>query len=278
MKELLLNEIIPFIGESSPYVYIPENIISIDGDKIEIEIKSENFSNEKFADLIQILSSIGSFSLHNKLEGNKEKRFYLGEKLRIRRCCYAEISPNLIINSSSILESKRKGKSFLNIFNSLTKELLFTFELDYYIIDKNSFENLYDGIRIEYETGFNKFLPLSEIHIKNDSFYKISVGEFDQNQCAGHFDNYPIVPAVFITKCMLQEIIKHSEIDEKLMNIDIDCLEMFLIKAMPINTKLFIEVQFDAVLKNIQHYKCKVIDANNEVYGYYLITLKTSKK
>ncbi|WP_128572494.1 hypothetical protein [Chryseobacterium sp. P1-3] len=53
MKTLDLKEtIIPYIGETAPYISIPEHII-VNGNTIETEITDWNFNNENFTQFIK---------------------------------------------------------------------------------------------------------------------------------------------------------------------------------------------------------------------------------
>jgi len=65
------------------------------------------------------------------------------------------------------------------------------------------------------------------------------------------------------------QIINSSDIED----VEVDSVEMFLNKAMPINTSLKVNVKIFNLLKNLKIYKCTVHHDTVE-YGHYLITLK----
>ncbi len=101
------GNIIPYLGESTPYFSIPENSIFRDH-KIETEIREWNFENENDSQLIKLLFSLGSLSLYKILsDDSKGKMYFLGEKIRIRKLSYRE-PKSVIITSESFLESERK--------------------------------------------------------------------------------------------------------------------------------------------------------------------------
>ncbi|RKE77946.1 hypothetical protein [Chryseobacterium sp. AG363] len=159
----IMENIIPYLGEAAPYISIPENCI-FRNHKIETEISEWNFENENYAQLIKLLFSLGSLSLYKALnDESKEKIYFLGEKIRIRKLSYDE-PKSVIIASESILESDRKGKSHIHIRDNYSKELLYSAELDYYIITREAFELFYKDllstVPVEYH---DKNLPESKI-------------------------------------------------------------------------------------------------------------------
>lgn len=267
------QNIIPYIGESLPYVFIPEKITINSDNQIETDIRNYDFKNANFTNLTKILSSLGSSNLYKQLKDSSgEKIYFLGEKLRIRKISYTE-SDSLSISCYSYLESKRKGKSFLNVKDLVSKDLLYSFELDYYIISKMAFENIYkdyfDDTPIEF---YDETLPESKIDRVEDSNFSIMVKHFTPNQCEGHFDKYPVVPAVFITNCILREIFNFLGNDS--IN-EVDSLEMYLSKAMPTGKEFIVSVAYENFLRDITNFKCEVKDEDGIKYGTYIINIKS---
>lgn len=267
------NNIIPYIGETPPYVFIPDKVILNNDYKIETELTNFDVKNKNFTNLIKVLSSLGSCNLYKLLnDDSKEKIYFLGEKLRIRKLSYKE-SDSFSVSCKSFLESKRKGKSYLNVKDLDSKEMLYTFELDYYIISKDSFENIYkdyyDDTPIEV---YNENLPETRINIESSKRFSIHVSPFYPNQCKGHFDNFPIVPAVFITNCILKEIFNFLGNET---SHEVDSLEIYLSKAMPTGKEFIVYVSNQKFLKDITNFKCEIKDMSGNMYGTYIINTKT---
>jgi len=269
----LKNDIIPYIGESLPYVFVPEKVILNDDYTIETEIVGLDVENKNFANLLKVLSSLGSCNLYKMLhDRSQEKIYFLGEKLRIRKLSYNR-STSFSVSCKSVLESKRKGKSYLHVKELVSKELLYTFELDYYIISKSAFESIYknyfDDRPVEF---YDESLPESRITVESDNCFSIFVDPFTPHQCKGHFENFPVVPAVFITNRILKEIftfLGNHEFQE------VDSLEMYLTKAMPTGKEFVIEVSHQRFLRDIANFKCEVKDATGNTYGIYIINTYT---
>ena len=116
-------------------------------------------------------------------------------------------------------------------------------------------------------------LPVIKIKYISETEFLLIIDKIKQNHCLGHFENYPIVPAVFITKCIMSSIFKIIPKNSS-QDIEVDSLELFLNKAMPINTIFNVNVKIFTYLKNLKTYKCTVSDGKTE-YGHYLITLKS---
>ena len=267
------NNIIPYIGETVPYVFVPEKVILSNDYKTETEIINFDVKDKNFTNLIKVLSSLGSCNLYKLLnDDSKEKIYFLGEKLRIRKLSYKE-SDSFLISCKSFLESKRKGKSYLNVKDLDSKEMLYTFELDYYIFSKDAFENIYkdyfNNTAIEF---YDENLPSSRINIENNKRFSIFVNPFTANQCKGHFENFAVVPAVFITNCILKEIFIFS--GNELVH-EVDSLEMYLTKAMPIGKEMIVYVSHQKFLKEVTNFKCEVKDMSGNIYGTYIINIKT---
>lgn len=268
-----LKNIIPYIGETEPYLFIPENI-TLNNDRIvEAEITNCNFKNENFTNLLKILSSLGSCNLYKILNTiSKEKIYFLGEKLRIRKISYKTLE-SISITCESFLESNKKGKSYLNVKDLSSREILYSFELDYYIILQNSFESIYkdyfNSTPIEY---YNEKLPESVVNIENNSRLTILIEPFTLNQCKGHFDKYPIVPAVFVANCILKKNFNFLGSDSLH---EVDSLEMYMVRAMPIEKELTVNISHQKLLKSIMYFECKIRDISGMIYGTYFINIKS---
>lgn len=275
MKTTDIQEhIIPYIGETVPYITIPENII-FNAHNIETEISGQDFSHENLTHLLKILASLGSCSLYKLLnDSSKEKIYFLGEKLRIRKLSYNPIPATLSITGGSYLESKRKGKSCLNAKDKQSGEILYSFELDYYIITQNSFQLFYkDFFNDTLIENYDEKLPKGQINTTEDDHqFIISIMPFTQSQCKGHFENYPIVPFVYAANCVLREIFNflgNREIYE------IDSLEGYASKAMPTGKEFTVEVFQQKFLKNLIYFKCEIRDASGNSYAVMIINIKS---
>ncbi len=271
----IMENIIPYLGEAAPYISIPENCI-FRNHKTETEISEWNFENENYAQLVQLLFSLGSLSLYKILnDESKEKIYFLGEKIRIRKLSYHE-PKSVIITSESILESDRKGKSHIHIRDGHSKEQLYSAELDYYIITREAFELFYkdllNTVPVEYH---DKNLPESKIiNTEKPHHFTISTEPFTPNQCKGHFENYPIVPFVFITHCILKEIFNFLG-DE--MSYEIESFEGYASNALPTGIIFLTEVFHQRYLKNLFYFKCEVRDTSGNPYGVVIFSIRSKK-
>ncbi|WP_330743395.1 hypothetical protein [Chryseobacterium sp. CP-77] len=275
MTTINIKDIIPFLGETAPYLSIPEGITFRDH-TIETEIEDWNFENENFSQLIKLLFSFGSLSLYNILNDKTgEKMYFLGEKIRIRKLSYKEPAA-ITITSECILESDRKGKSHIYIREIDSKELLYSAELDYYIITREAFElfykDLFSAVPVEYH---DKNLPESKIiNTGIPHHFTISTDPFTPNQCKGHFENHPIVPFVFMTHCILKEIFRFLG-DE--VSYEIESFEGYASNALPTGITFLTEVFYQKYLKNLLYFKCEIKDTSGILYGVIIFSIKSKK-
>ncbi|MEA9414805.1 MULTISPECIES: hypothetical protein [unclassified Flavobacterium] len=263
------KNIAELIGETPPYLFENADKIIFNQSDTEIPLyKSfQSFDKENFTDLLKILSTLGSLNLANKLNSN-EKNYFLGEKVRIRKISYNQPSGSLSAKITSQLENIQKGRALIEVVDEKTK--IFQMEIDYFIIDEPSFKKIFDS---HYSAGENNplttVLPNSTFEYVGDDEFNINIDVFTRNHCSGHFNNYEIVPAVFMGKCILKNIFKtHPD-----SNTEIENMEIFLNRAMPVNTAFKVNIKTQNLSKSLKKYKCTVSDSNNE-YGHYFITLK----
>lgn len=269
------ENIIPYLGETVPYISIPENII-YNGSRMEAEISDYDFSNENFSKLIKILSSLGSCNLYRILNtSSTDPIYFMGEKVRIRQLSYKK-SDSASIICESFLESKRKGKSSLLMRDNHCGEPLYSFELDYHIIAKDTFKLFYkdyfNDTAVEY---YDENLPEGRIIIENEHKFTVLLNPFTPNQCKGHFENYPIVPSVFIMNCTLREILNFMG---NTGTYEIDNLEGFASKAMPTGIEYRIEISHQQFLKNLIFFKCEIKDLLGTPYAIIIVNLRSTDK
>ncbi|PKF74538.1 hypothetical protein [Chryseobacterium sp. PMSZPI] len=268
------QHIIPYIGETTPYISIPDHII-LKNNKIETELINCNLENENFSNLLKTLASLGSCSLYQLLNNTtNEKIYFLGEKLRIRKTSYKTIPNSVSIVGESKLESKRRGKSYLTVKDLVSEETLYTFELDYYIIPKETFKVLYKNyFEPDYISYYDEKLPKSKItQTLSENQFVIDIDPFTTNQCKGHFENYPIVPFVFVTNCILREIFNSFSFSN---SYEIDSLEGYPLKAIPIHTQLKVDVFHQKFLKDLTYFKCEIKDYSETSYAVLIIHIKS---
>lgn len=87
------KNIIPYLGETAPYISVPENII-FNSNRLETSISDYSFNHENFSKLIKLLSSLGSCNLYKLLNPSlKEQIYFMGEKVRIRQLSYKNQTP-----------------------------------------------------------------------------------------------------------------------------------------------------------------------------------------
>ncbi|KIA92690.1 hypothetical protein OA93_23095 [Flavobacterium sp. KMS] len=261
---------VELIGETSPYLFDNANEISFNERNIEFPLHKsfEYFDKENFSNLIKILSTVGSLNLANQLKANK-KNYFLGEKLRIRKISYMQPSGLLIAKVTPQLENEKKGKSLIEIMDENNK--IFQMEIDYFIIDDINFKKIFEPYyHAEKNNDFNSLLPNTQFECLTEDEFNITVDEFTRSHCSGHFDNYNIVPAVFMTNIILKNIYKINSDS----NIELDNLEILSTgKAMPVNTVFKVNIKIFHLSKKLKFYKCTVQDNKND-YGHYLLTFK----
>lgn len=262
------------VGETSPYIFSLEKLIfehdfvSITADSIE----SNQYDN--FSTILQIASSLGSVSLFKALN-LESKAFFLGEKLRIRKIITGVVNNNICFKAKSIVLSKRKGKALVDIFNT-NSDLAYSFELDYNVLLEDAFHKLFKPHYTETTNIFyNDKLP--DVKLKTNSEYDFSImlSPFSVQNCIGHFNGYPIVPAVFIVDRLLNGIKQWitQMFPNTLTTIHVDSLEIFANIAMPINTKFEAKIIAKKLSGNIIFFTCSLINEQIE-YSSYLITIK----
>lgn len=268
------KNIAELIGETSPYLFDNTDTITFEDGHTEFPLHKtfESFDRENFSDLLKILTSIGSINLAKEMK-TEEKNYFLAEKLRIRKISHKKPSGLLVAKISPQTENAQKGKSLIEIRDENHK--LFQMEVDYFIFNEPSFKKIFEPYyNDETNHTFSNVLPDTSFEYLNENEFNVIVNEFTRNQCKGHFDNYQIVPAVYIAKCILKNIFKTApDNNQEILPVEIENVEVFLNRAMPVNTVFKVKVSITQLQKNLKTYKCTVTDHKNE-YGHYLITLK----
>ncbi|MGQ8869207.1 hypothetical protein [Myroides sp. TSA_177.3] len=271
-----MKDIAQRLGENSPYLF-PLNSLVIQDTTLEYtESIALSNSFEAFYKVLQIASSLGSIALLQKMDV-VSKTFFLGEKLRIRKIPQGEISDELKYQAESLLFSERKGKSLVNIFDQ-HQQLAYTFELDYIIFTEDSFQRVFKSFYTA-ELALN-----TPVEFRNEvtvtplcsSHFQVIIQAFSAEQCAGHFDHYPIVPAVFIVNRLLSAIetfFKMQDTSLSTKTLIVDSLEIFPNTATPPNTDLHAHVYYRQITKNNYLFVCPIHDSQTE-YGNYIITIK----
>ncbi|WP_413513570.1 hypothetical protein [Myroides odoratus] len=266
-----------FIGESYPYLFTINNLIIKESTLEHTSSINPLNSFKEFNTILQTASSLGSLSLL-KTMNISSKTFFLGEKSRIRKIHTNSIGPELKYCAKSLLFSKRNGKSLVDIFNH-HNQLAYTFELDYVIFSEESFHRVFKDYYAEKVPITNT--PLTDykevaLDLISPSYFKVNIKEFSNEQCAGHFDHYPIVPAVFIVNRLLEAIEQFFKLQGELLQsktLLIDSLEIFPNKAIPTYTELNSLVYYRQIAKDSYLFVCSLNDHQTE-YGNYIITVK----
>ncbi len=276
---MILKEIFPYLDK----VLHDEMILNNNFSNVKIG-KIENFKLFHFSKLIQILSTAGSISLSAKMNDYNGNFYYLGEKLRIRKCSYEKNNSKDVIISSikSILEDNRRGKSIVNVVDG-DEIPLYTFELDYSIIDNNSFKKIFSDFlnknSIKIDDYFFKEQTF-KCNAKNDGGFIIDIDSYSHVDCLGHFHEYPVVPAIFMLRCILKAIFENAVVKNVNFELEeVDNLEMYLNHAMPIDKKFKVFVKQEIFSKKTITYFCQVMDDSLKVtYGHYNISINTTNK
>lgn len=264
-----------FITEEGPY-FLPISNTSINSNNEIITTigHTNEYKNEEFGKLLQTISSIGSCSLSKKINAGV-KQYFLGEKLRIRKCSYAIKEGLLRVVARPVLQTNRKGKAIIDIVDE-EGTLAYRFELDYNVFPEQMFEKLFrQNIKENTTARFAHEMPETKNRPLNSESFVITIGKFSNEHCLGHFTNYPIVPAVFIVKCLLSGIKKwftSASIAQE--NIVVDSLEIFPNKAMPIETEFEAFISIEKLSTKVFMFICKIKDKQLNEYGVYPITIQ----
>lgn len=262
------RNIVELIGETSPYLFENADKINFSEGNTEFPLHKsfEFYDKENFGNLLKILSTVGSLNLTNQLRTNR-KNYFLGEKLRIRKISNTQPSGLLIAKVAPLLENDQKGKSLIEIMDQNNK--IFQMEIDYFIIDDVNFKKIFEShYHAEENDDFTHLLPNSTVEYLTEDEFNITIDKFTRSHCSGHFDNYNIVPAVFIANIILKNIYEMNS------NIELDSLEMLTTgSAMPINTVFKVNIKTFHLSKKIKFYKCTISDNKNS-YGHFLLTFK----
>ncbi|WP_202701733.1 hypothetical protein [Flavobacterium sp. UGB4466] len=269
------RNIVDLIGETSPYLFENADKIAFKDNPTEFPLHQpfESFERENFSDFIKILTTMGSLNLVKEMK-TEEKNYFLAEKLRIRRISHQQPSGLLVAKISPQLENHQKGKSLIEIRDDANT--LFQMEVDYYIFNEPSFKKIFEPhYNGETDAAFPSCtLPETSLEYLNENEFNVTVNGFTRDQCKGHFENYQIVPAVYIAKCILKNVFKSAPANTtETAAVEIENVEAFLNKAMPVDTAFKVNVSIFRLQKNLKTYKCTVTDYANE-YGHYFITLK----
>ncbi|WP_291287786.1 hypothetical protein [Flavobacterium sp.] len=268
------KNIVELIGETSPYLFENADKITIKDNPTEFPLHKsfESFDRENFSDFIKILTTMGSLNLAKEMK-TEEKNYFLAEKLRIRRISHKPPSGLLVAKINPQLENNQKGKSLIEIRDDMNT--LFQMEVDYYIFNEPSFRKIFEPhYNDETDHTFSCNLPETSFEYLNENEFNVTVNGFTRNQCKGHFENYQIVPAVYIAKCILKNVFKATPAgNPESARVEIENVEAFLNRAMPVHTAFKVNVSIFQLQKNLKTYKCTVTDYENE-YGHYFITLK----
>lgn len=265
-----------FITEEAPY-FLPIKNTSIGSNGVLITTigHTNEYKDEEFGKLLQTVSSIGSCCLSKKIDAGV-KQYFLGEKLRIRKCSYSIKEGFLKAIAHPIMQTNRKGKAVIDIVDE-DEILAYRFELDYNVFSQQTFEKLFkQNFKETLPEVFNSKMPKTENTIINDHSFRTFIEKFSAEQCIGHFNDHPIVPAVFIVKCLLTGI-KDWFTSKNLITqgiVTVDSLEIFPNKAMPIETKFDALVSIEKLAPKIYMFTCRIKDKAQNEYGVYPITIQ----
>jgi hypothetical protein len=272
------NRQVPFpiisIGEEPPYVF-PFSNLQFKGDKLEVRFgKIPNYEFENFGKLVQAVSSFGCCCLSHRL-GIEVKQYFLAEKFRIRKLNYSTGEGELRVVGHAITASKRRGKSVMDVFDQEDK-LKYKLELDLNVISEDTFSKLLKDHKDNTEVGmFSDELPVLNNAYINDDQFTISIEGFSHEQVIGHFTGFPIVPAAFVASCIVSGIKKWFKFEEnKTGPMQIDSMEIFPNRAIPIRTKLIAETMVTKLTLKTYMFISQIRDQSGREYGAYILTIK----
>lgn len=266
-----------YIGENYPYLFPMDNLVK---NASTVEYSTTNSSDSQlrgFKEIGQIVASLGSISLLTAMDISS-KTFFLAEKIRIRKINSTIVEDGLKYCAKPFSFSKRKGKVLVDVLNN-QNQLFYTSELEYVIFDENAFNDVFSSF-------YTEKIPAESSPIKEDVlvnliepfYFKIQIPSFTIEQCKGHFDNYPIVPGVFIMDRLLEGIEKFFKLqgeDVQSKKLVLDNLETFLNTATPVYSELSSLVHYRQVSKDSYLFVCTITDSNHKIeYGHFVITVK----
>lgn len=266
------------IMEDPPYI-LPFDVKSYSIDHVLTLELSHNQShyNENLDKLLQVISTIGSYSIALRMSSNS-RNAYLGSHLRIRKHNFSHLSTGTVsATSTAIIDNERRGKCFIHLFAENAP--LYSFELEYSIVNKNDFSALFHHCYHPQPDSQNLFVmipPPSVVNeYLNDHHFKIYISKFGLEHCAGHFENYPIIPAVRVFECLMSGIrLRAQENSLNKSNLLIDSVEMFPNVAMPIHLTYCSHVVVQKNSKRSTTFSCNVTDEHGKEYGNYIIGIK----
>lgn len=270
------ENIIPYIGETTPFFSIPENL-KFNGHILETEILDFDFQNKNFPEHCKVFSSLGSCNLYRILNDTSLKKIYfLGETIRFRKLSH-KTSSSVFVTCESSLESEMKGKSVILIKDIHSREMLYSFEINHYIIAEEAFKHFYKNFYHDDSiTAYDKNLPESRIsEIKSENRFNISIKPFTPEQCKGHFENYPLVPFAFIGDRILKEIF--TFLGDK-YTYEIESMDGYASNAIPTDKEIVIEVFHQKFLKDLFYFKSEIKDASGTSYGTLIFNIKSKIK
>lgn len=269
-----MEHIYESIGEGYPYLFELDKLI-INQSSVEYTTTSSENQFKEFKKIGQTAATLASISLLQDMRVF-EKTFFLAEKIRIRKISNTTMDQELRYCARTVCFSERKGKVLLDIFDNQS-QLVYTSELEYVIFNQNAFQQVFSGFYTQRIPVKNDLVYQEvEIDLGKPAHFSIDIPAFTIEHCKGHFDNYPIVPGIFIVGRLLEGIEKFFKLhDKEFQNktLVVDNLETFLKTATPINIPLQSLVTYYQVSRDSYLFICPVGDKNTE-YGYYIITIK----
>ncbi|NSL87227.1 hypothetical protein ECE50_010330 [Chitinophaga sp. Mgbs1] len=194
-------------GMRPPFYRPPDTKLKAAGKYIEIETASiKEFSGNHFADLLQICISGIAWNT-NRLCPAEEDQYMLGSKLRVFRtgAFLTDTRCRVVIENMTI--DKRRHSSFIRLFGE-NGEMIYFAEFDYQMWGKQVFCRKFAALRdtAAITADRNILLPVPvRINFDDPFRYEAIIPAVDKSLCQGHFDGYPVVPALLLFKILCIE-------------------------------------------------------------------------
>jgi 3-hydroxymyristoyl/3-hydroxydecanoyl-(acyl carrier protein) dehydratase len=155
---------------------------------------------------------------------------------------------------------------------------VYSFELDCIIFNDLSFKKVFEPYcQVTNNQHHITVMPKQVTEIISDNELKINIDSFKAGHCTGHFYNFPIVPAVFISNILLQNIKTWLKNNYQIDGVVVDSFEIFPRKAMPIERPLHLNIKIKKITHQHLFFDTEVC-CDEYQYGHYFTTIVMPEK
>ncbi|HVI47902.1 MAG TPA: hypothetical protein VM802_23745 [Chitinophaga sp.] len=232
---------------AAPFFQLPAAPMHSYGNLLQTTISNASaFAADNFPELLKNCISMEAYNA-SRINQSAGASYILGNKLHVSR--YPEIRIDNTLNVSLVsrqLAPHRYSSTFIITNNN--NEPAYTMLFDYYALDETSFQSKFGHLKnISPQPGSGVIPPLPRLTRMNftDPYaYRILLNPFTAEHCQGHFVNYPCVPTVLLSQCLLNEAIAWLTEMLHLPEIRpvVDDIAMFPNKLMTIETTYLVYI------------------------------------